>query len=85
MYKDWENCESQSHIKPWALVKLRPSNTQLACTVMDEHDNEEDWEFGGRVVCAPACPSASPVRPPCPPDKEISSILEHIRVYLRYF
>jgi hypothetical protein len=26
---------------------LKPSNIQFACNVMDEHDREEDWEFGG--------------------------------------
>lgn len=47
MCEDWENCEAVSHVKPWALVKLKPSNLQFACNVMDEHDHEEDWEFGG--------------------------------------
>jgi hypothetical protein len=47
MCEDWENCESQSHVRAWKLVKLRPNNTRLVCDTMDEHDNEEDWEFGG--------------------------------------
>jgi hypothetical protein len=47
MCKDWENCDSQSHVKAWELVKLRPTNTQLVCDTMDEHENKDDWEFGG--------------------------------------
>jgi hypothetical protein len=31
-----------------------------------------------RIVCVLAYPPASHVRPPRPPDKEISSIFEHI-------
>jgi hypothetical protein len=45
-----------------------------------------------RIVCAPARPPArtarlptSFVRPPHPPDKEISSIFEHIRAYSSIF
>jgi hypothetical protein len=48
MCEDWENCECRSHVKPWGLVKLKPLNIHFACTVMDEHDREEDWEFGGK-------------------------------------
>jgi hypothetical protein len=40
---------------------------------------------GTRVVCAPARPSGSPDRPPCPPTKEISSIFEYIRAYSSIF
>jgi hypothetical protein len=47
MCEDWENCDSQGHVRAWDLLKLRPSNTQLVCDIMDEHDNEDDWEFGG--------------------------------------
>ena len=47
MCEDWENCESQSHVSPWELVKLRPNNTRLVCETMDEYENDEDWEFGG--------------------------------------
>jgi hypothetical protein len=39
----------------------------------------------GRVVCAPAHLPASPIRPPCPPDKEISSLFEYIRAYSSIF
>jgi hypothetical protein len=47
MCKDWENCDSQSHVRAWELVKLRPTNTRLVYDTMDEHENEDDWEFGG--------------------------------------
>jgi hypothetical protein len=47
MCEDRENYESQGHVKPWELVKLKPSNTQFAYNIMDKHDHEGDWEFGG--------------------------------------
>lgn len=29
------------------MVKLRPTNTWLVCDTMNEHEKEDDWEFGG--------------------------------------
>jgi hypothetical protein len=47
MCKDWESCDSQSHVRAWELVKLRPTNTWLVYDTMNEHEKEDDWEFGG--------------------------------------
>lgn len=45
--KDWVNCERTSHVDPWRVVKLKPSNAQAVRDQIQQFEHGEGFEFGG--------------------------------------
>lgn len=45
--QDWRDCEQQTHVADWRVVRLRPSDVEAVVEQIEYQDDPEDWHEGG--------------------------------------